>query len=193
MSKRNPDSPWNPAKPAHVTPEEYEKQVVAWLSSAGGELSDFRIQHRKHLIGSGGDYEFDAIAEFTALGGAEITVLVECKRYSRPVEREDMLVVWAKLQDVKAHKAIVFATCGFQSGALQFASSHKMGSVTFVEGASLWETRGATPRPEPPPWVGLPRYAGILFSWEEGKMVGSTLLPTELGPLASWLGEDSNV
>src|SRR4030095_2662212 len=109
VSKRNPNSPTNPAKPADVSPKEYERQVVNWLRAAGTTLEQFEVQHLKHLGGAGGDYEFDAVAKFTILSGAEVVVLVECKRYSQPVEREKVLSLWAKLQDVKAHKAMMFA------------------------------------------------------------------------------------
>jgi len=68
------------------------------------------------LKGASGEYAFDALAEFEILGGARILVLVECKRHSSPVKREDVLVLEAKLRDTGAHKAMVFSTAGFQSG-----------------------------------------------------------------------------
>ena len=88
MRKFNPESPWNPARPASLSPKEYEKQVVGWLLAKGHTLERFDVTHLEHLSGAGGDYEFDAVAEFTILSGAHIVVLVECKRYSQPVERE---------------------------------------------------------------------------------------------------------
>src|SRR6058998_2703251 len=137
MSKRNPESPWNPANPASVTPEQYEREVVAWLRASAQSLDGFTIQHRKQLSGLGGDYEFDAVAKLTLFGGAQLVVLVECKRCRRPVEREELLALWAKLQDVGAHKALVFATCGFQSGALDYARLRRIATITFVDGAFL--------------------------------------------------------
>jgi len=140
MEKRNPESPWNPAQTADVAPEEYEEQVVSWLKASSDSLDRFDIQHLKRLEGFGGDYEFDAVAECTLFHGAKITVLVECKRYSHPVEREKVMALWAKLQDVGAHKAMMFATCGYQSGALTYAKSRGIATVTFVNGAFLYET-----------------------------------------------------
>jgi restriction system protein len=101
------------------------------LRAAGATLERFHVQHLKHLSGPGGDYEFYAVAEFSILRGARILVLVECKRYSQPVEREKLLALWAKVQDVKAHKAMIFATCGFQSGALEYAKSYGIATIAF--------------------------------------------------------------
>lgn len=189
MSKRNPNSPWNPAKPADVSPEEYERQVVAWLRATGETLEHFKVQHLKHLKGAGGDYEFDAVAEFTILSGARIVVLVECKRYSQPVEREKVLALWAKLQDVKAHKAIMFATCGFQSGALAYAKSYRIATIAFVEGAFLYKTKAAGPTPPPPSWAGLPKYAGILMRSEDGSISCSTIDSEHTQTLSEWFRE----
>ena len=185
--KRNPKSPWNPAKPVELSPEEYERQVVAWLRATGVTLEHFQVQHLKHLGGTGGDYEFDAVAEFSILKGARIVVLVECKRYSQPVDREKLLALWAKLQDVKAHKAMIFATCGFQSGALAYAESYGIATVAFVEGAFLYETKAAGPTAAPPSWVGLPNYAGIFMRIENGEIHCSTINVGHTQILSEWL------
>lgn len=187
VPKRNPESPWNPANPADISPEEYEKQVVGWLRAAGGTLDKFEVKHFRHLRGAGGYYEFDAVAQFTILNGAQIVVLVECKRYSRPVEREKLLSLWAKMQDVKAHKAMIFATCGFQSGALEYASTYGIATVAFVEGAFLYETKGAGPSGPPPFWAGLPDYAGIFMSQKDDRISCSTIDLKNTEVLSKWL------
>jgi restriction system protein len=187
VSKRNPNSLWNPAKPADVSPKEYERQVVNWLRAAGRTLEQFEVQHLKHLGGAGGDYEFDVVAKFTILSGAEVVVLVECKRYSRPVEREKVLALWAKLQDVKAHKAMMFATCGFQSGALEYAKIYGIATIAFVEGAFLYETKALGPTPPPPSWANLPDFASILMRSENGKTTCSTIDVDHTQALLEWL------
>ena len=186
--KHDPQSPWNPAYPANVTPEEYEKQVTAWLRAYGDHLECFEVQHRRHLHGTGGDYEFDAVAEFSLFQGARFVVLVECKRYSRPVEREKVVALWGKLQDVAGHKAIVFATCGFQSGALQFAAEHGIATVVFVDGSFLYETKAIGIASEPPPWANLPLYAGILVSRTDDGTVHTGVIDWEHPDgLSNWL------
>ncbi|MBM4271148.1 MAG: restriction endonuclease [Deltaproteobacteria bacterium] len=187
MRKRNPYSPWNPNSSVEVTPEEYEKQVVSWLRTAGEHLTQFEVNHLEHLAGPGGEYEFDAIAEFTILNGARIVVLVECKRYNRPVERDHVMTLWAKLQDVNAHKAMIFSTCGFQEGALDYARSKNIATVIFVAGDFLYETKALDAPSTPPPWVHLPKFAAIFVTREGGTIASSTVYNERIEPLSEWL------
>lgn len=187
MGNRNPDSPWNPASSPNIDPKEYEQQVVEWLRGSGSILEDFKVQHLKHLKGPSGDYEFDAVASFTILSGAKVIVVVECKRYSKPVERDHMLTLWAKKEDVNAHKAMMFATCGFQSGALKYAAAKGVATVTFVEGNFLYETRAIGVSSEPPPWAELPKYAGIMLKSEDNSIQCSTINEQRLDALKEWL------
>ena len=187
MKKRHPDSPWNPAFPVEVTPEDYEKQVVKWLKATGQSLEQFKVKHRKHLSGPGGDYEFDAVAEFAVFGSARIIVLIECKRYSQPVKRDHLLTLWGKLQDVNANKAMIFATCGFQSGALEYARSKNIAAVSFVAGKFLYETKAINVAPSPPPWVSLPGYAGVLMNYNNGRIECSVVDVEHMEPIREWL------
>jgi restriction system protein len=191
MTSRNSKSPWNPAFPADLTPEEYEKQVVVWLRKSGQKLNSFEVQHRKHLEGPSGEYEFDAVAEFTILNGAQILVVIECKRYSRPVERDDLLTLWAKKEDLSAHKAMIFATCGFQSGALAYAKSKNMATITFVEGEFIYETRAADAvEPSSPAWTNPPDYVGLwIRQGDENKIQCTTISRDNLDPVNNWLCE----
>jgi restriction system protein len=184
MDKRNLESPWNPASSAAVTPQEYEKQVVTWLKLSGASLQQFKVNHLEYLSGTGGEYEFDAVAKFTVFNDAQIIVLVECKCYSRPVEREHVLTLWAKLQDVNAHKAMIFSTCGFQSGALEYAKSRNIAAITFARGDFLYETKAAGPAPAPPP---IPKYAGILTSYEDGVINCTVLNQDYISVIGDWL------
>lgn len=77
---------FNTQTPVEVTPEEYEKQVARWLNLAAQTPVDLKVEPLKTLTGSGGDYEIDAVATLSVLGGAVITIVVECKRYTRKVE-----------------------------------------------------------------------------------------------------------
>ncbi len=190
MGNFNLNSRFNPPRPAAVTPQEYEKQVVNWLESSGAELCQFKVNNLKHLSGDSGDYEFDAVAEFVILQGAKIVVLIECKRYSRPVERDHLMTLWAKLQDVNAQKAMMFSTCGFQSGALEYAKSKNIATVTFVEGKSLYETKSVGSSDythAPPPWVNLPTFAAILVSYENGAISCTQLNKDYISLIKDWI------
>ena len=187
MQARNQQSPWNPAYPPQISPEEYEKQVVAWLKAAGRKLEKFELQHRRYLSGSGGDYELDAVSEFTIFNGARIIVLVECKRYSQPVKRYHIMTLWSKLQDVKAQKAMMFATCGFQSGALEYARKYGIATVAFVEGKFLYKTRAANPTPEPLAWAKVPKFVGIFMRNKNGSISCTSIDIEHTDVISDWL------
>lgn len=185
--KRNRESPWNPNKSCNVTPKEFEEQVMLWLKLLPNNLNSFSVGHLKHLSGSGGDYEFDGVAEFVIFNGAKVIVLIECKRYSRPIEREKILSLYAKLQDVGAHKAIIFSTSGFQSGALSYAKDRGIACLTFIDGDFLYETRDVNGSHKPPPWANIPRYAAILMEKENNSIHCSTIDNDRIDSLRDWL------
>lgn len=185
---RNPDSPWNPAKPPNITPEEFENWVVRWLKATSANLINFKVEQLKRLSGSGGDYEFDAIAEFSIFEGAKIQVIIECKRYSRPVERSKLLELQAKKDDVKAHKAMMFATCGFQAGALEYAKEYKIATLTFTKGSFTYLAKAAGPPQEPPPWANIPSYIGIFLTINEEDLIASSSISLDrTDELSEWL------
>ena len=110
-------------------------------------------------------------------------VLVECKRNGRPVEREELLALEAKRVDVGAHKAMIFSTGGFQSGALQYAESRGIATITFLDGDFLYETRGSVPA-SPPPWVILPRFDAMLLHEKDGRISSGAI---DEGVLQKWI------
>ncbi len=185
--KRNPDSPWNPLVPADITPTQYELQVVKWLKAGGDKLESFTIEHLSHLSGTGGDYELDAVAEFQLLQGARIRIAVECKRYSGPVKRDTLLTLWAKLDAIKAHKGMIFATCGFQSGALDYAAEKGIATIAFVNGSFLYETKSFVKNHSHPHWPGLPNYSGIMMTSTDGDIRCQTIDAANHNGLGDWI------
>ena len=126
--------------PVDITPEEYERQVVSWLRQQE-RLQSFQVEHSQKITGFAGEYTFDGVARFNAIGGAEFVVLIECKKHSRPVERGHVLALHQKLLDVGAHKAMIFSTAGFQRGAIEFAQKHGIAAVHFADGRTSWVSR----------------------------------------------------
>ena len=61
-----------------------------------------------------------------------------------------------------AQKAILFATGGFQRGALGYAQVHGIALVRVLEGALTYETRAAfhVGPPTPPPWANIQPFIG---------------------------------
>ena len=92
-------------------------------------LQNFKIAHDQKIETDDGTYQIDVLAEYTALG-VKNTVIVECKKQSRSVEREIVAALDRKLQSIGAQKGILISTAGFQSGAVKFAEKH---------GIALWQ------------------------------------------------------
>lgn len=184
--KRNPKSPWNPKESCNVTSEEFESYVISWLKHSA-HLNSCSIKHSKHLPGSGGDYEFDGVVELETFKGAKIIVLIECKRYRRPVEREVLNSFYSKLQDVGAHKAIIFSTSGFQSGALSYAKEKGIACVTFLDGNYNYETKDLSGEHKPPPWIKFPKYAAIFLEKNNGSIQGTHIDNGHTDALKNWL------
>ena len=172
--KRNPISPWNPNKSCQITPEEFEEQVLSWLKLIA-KINSLSFELHKKLTGMSGDYEFDGMVKLEIFRGAEIIVLVECKRYSRPVEREKILSLYSKLQEVGAHKAMIFSTSGFQSGALKYAKDKGIACISLVSGEYLYETRDLNGNYKPPPWVSLSKYSAVLLEKTNGSISCTTI------------------
>lgn len=119
-----------------VTPKEYERQALKWIEDAEPGVENLRVAQRAMVEGDGGDYEIDVVAELSIFEGAELRVLVECKRWSNPVKREQLLAFFGKLEDTSSHKGIVFTTSRFQRGALKYARSKGIATAVFRGGRS---------------------------------------------------------
>ena len=191
--KRNPQSPWNPRVPAEITPTEFEKLVLAWLRRCADDANQqIEAEHIGVVQGAGGEYKIDVLVRLTVFGGGVITVLVECKHQVRPIEREDAMVLEAKLRDVGAHKGMLFSTSGFQKGALQYAAAHGVATVAVVCGKWLYETKAAGSGPaEPPPWVRLDPYAGIRMTPTDKGVSCHAIDLAHVDALREWLSESA--
>lgn len=175
-----------PPSPSDPTPLEFEQQVCDWLRMAGQGLKSFEVRHRRVLPGASGEYEFDAVATFEVLDGAVITVMVECKRVTRAIEREVLLALEAKRQEVGAHKLMVVATARFQSGAVTYAQAHGIATIYFMDGAVMYGTRSATSSPTHAATalaLGLPRFVGWWVRTRSGTLIGYE----DVRPLQRWI------
>jgi restriction system protein len=119
--------------PPSLSPEEFEKSVRAALDIDSVGLKDYESNHKEVIASHDGEYEFDVTIRFSALGFEYIT-LVECKKYKRKVEREKVMVLWAKIQSVGAHKGVIFSTGGYQLGAITYAENHHIALVHVTDG-----------------------------------------------------------
>lgn len=81
---------------------------------------------------------------------------------------------------------MIFATCGFQSGALKYAETYNIATITFVNGNYLYETKSFG-QSIPPPWVVVPKYAGIFMFYKDNGISCKTFDQKDTAILYTWL------
>lgn len=127
-----------------LSPTDYERAVADLVRVAGQEVTDWQVQHLDPCEGVDGTYIIDVTVRFRVLG-ADYVTLFECKRHASPVKRKHVQVLHDKLRSTGAHKGIVVAASGFQSGALVYAKTHGIACVRLVDGAWTYESRDLPP------------------------------------------------
>lgn len=118
-----------------LTPEEFELFVKVQLDEQSHELAEYVSKHREILGATDGEYEIDVTVRFSAFGVNYLT-LIECKHYKKPVGRDKVQTLLAKVQSLGAQKGILYSTSGFQSGAVKFASAHGIALIEISDGRS---------------------------------------------------------
>ena len=161
-----------------ISATEFERLVRDWILKQGGELTSLEVTHDVKMETYDSTYQIDVPAKFQAFAGAEFTVLVECKKYRSAVERELVQVLHDKVRSTGAHKGMLFATSGFQSGAIKYAKAHGIALVSIIDGAASYETRSAFPiSTKPPAWLNLPKFS----LWHVGENDAGNISMKSLG------------
>lgn len=116
---------------ANIAPEEFELFCLKTLEAYAEKesLKQFAIKHNQKIKAYDSTYQIDILAEYTALG-CKHTVVVECKKHTRSVERSVVAELYAKINSIGANKGILISTSGFQSDAVKYAKAH---------GIALWQ------------------------------------------------------
>jgi restriction system protein len=169
-----------------ISATEFERLVRDWILKQGGELTSLEVTHDVKMETYDSTYQIDVLAKFQAFAGAEFTVLIECKKYRSAVERELVQVLHDKVRSTGAHKGMLFATSGFQSGAIKYAKAHGIALVSVIDGAASYETRSAFPiSTKPPAWLNLPKYA----LWHVGENDAGNISMRSLGRTGTEINE----
>ncbi|MND34970.1 Restriction endonuclease [compost metagenome] len=171
-----------------ITATEFERLVRDWLLKQGGELASLNVSHDVKVEAYDSTYQIDVLAKFQAFGGAEFTVLIECKKYRGAIERELVQVLHDKVRSVGAHKGMLFATSGFQSGAIKYAKAHGIALVSIIDGEAMYETRSAFPVPKSPGWPNLPKFALYHVCENNAGNISMSSLGRKNNELAEMLG-----
>jgi restriction system protein len=168
--------PWDDHR-ARIDGSDLERLVFELLTEAGSHLPDFRIERQESVTTADGQYRIDVTVRFRQLG-VDFLVLVECKDHKRPVEREDVQVLADKKRAAGAHKAILFATNGFQRGAVEYALAHGIALIRLLEGALTYETKSfevSRAPATPPAWADIPAFVGQAISYQHERVCVSLI------------------
>ena len=166
------------SNPTDITPEEFELEVKRILEALGHRLESFVAEHDAKLSAPDGSYQIDVAARFRALG-VSFVVLVECKHQRRAIEREQVQVLADKVRLLNAQKGILFATVGFQRGAIEYARANGIALIRVVPGELMYETRGTGVKAKPPPWVHLPKWIGLLTAEIDARRISMSFVSGE--------------
>lgn len=100
-------------------PEQYEE----FVSQVMREFFDVDAVRGTTFVGRVTDRKIkvDASFELRIAGGANLLVILECKHYKDKVSVDDVEEFHSKIDDIGAHKGIMFTTKGYQSGAKKAA------------------------------------------------------------------------
>lgn len=163
--------------------------VCAYLSKAGEGLKDLEVTHNVKESVSDGTYQIDVKATFEIFGGSNIVVLVECKKYSSPVKREKVEILYSRLQSLGANKGIIFSASGFQQGAYEFATKHGIALIRILDDKFIHEVRSQdmvkNVRQLPSE---NPEYVGVyIYNIEEKSCKVTTLRNNFITPLADFI------
>ena len=138
-------------KSPKVSWAEYEHHIQDVLISSGEKVK-LHVEGKRLLEVEEGEYEVDAYAEIEIFGGALLKIIIECKRHTRPVTRDLVLALHAKVQALGAHKGMLFSTSGFQRGAVSYARKHGIALVKLNDEEEEGSNSFVAYCIEPPDW-----------------------------------------
>jgi len=159
--------------PLLLSPAEFEQEMRRILQEEGVQPRDFSTAHLEKIHGTEGDYILDVTARFEAFG-VNFLILIECKRQTRPIERNVVQVIADKIRSVGAQKGIIFSTADFRRGAIEYAQKHGIALVLVKDGKFAYQTKANHPIAQYPAWI--PKVISSLVTLTtEGNIMHSTL------------------
>jgi hypothetical protein len=122
-----------------MTAEEYEA-YVAELVSQLEIFSSATIFRNKEFPGvrQPGKYEIDVAVEFVLAGIMRFLLIIECKNWSRPIDRPIVQKFIQTRDAVSAHKAALVSPVGFTKEAIEVAEAQ--GIALWVIAEKVWHT-----------------------------------------------------
>lgn len=155
-----------------MSPREFEQFTMLLLENVIKDVANVKVEHNELIQTSDGEYQIDGTIRFEIMGIKYLT-LVECKMYKGPISREKVQVLYDKLRAIGAQKGILVTTSYFQSGAINYASSHGIALVQIIDGKLTYEVRSNDTKVVSYP-PGFPKFSGIAQYRIRDKCVGSS-------------------
>lgn len=146
-----------------ITPEEFEQYTLDMLKKVTDGLEDVVFEHDVIIDTYDGSYQIDGRISYKALG-CNIVMLVECKKYSGPVKREHIQILYDKVRSTGANKGIFVTTSYYQSGAYDYAKAHGIALLVIADGKINYEIRSRQKISEDMYPKGMPKFITI---WQE--------------------------
>lgn len=123
---------------------DYEHFIYG-VCQALGERGGVTIHRDRTYTGRVSGREIKVEVSFeTQLLGARILGLVECKCYKSRVEVSDVEEFHSKVDDIGAHKGIIFTTVGYEAGGVKVAKGRGIALFILREGQEANEIRVET-------------------------------------------------
>ena len=129
----------------------WQRVVKNWVENSGQKLTSFKAEHHVKLDAHDGTYQIDVLAVFEEFG-AEFKVIIECKKHKNAIPRSLVQISHDRVRSLGAHKEMLFATTGFQSGATKYAKEHGIALIRITEGSACYVTKSAFPV-QPPKYL----------------------------------------
>lgn len=174
----------------NISPSEFEQLVKNFLAIEGRALPKFEVLHNVKEPSHDGTYQIDIKATFEVLGGSEIKVLVECKHYKSAIKREKVEILYSRIQSLGYNKGILFASSGFQNGAIEFAKAHGIALVLVLEGRFKYEVRSHDQlfASNLPGHIDAPQFIGVYgHNYREARFNVSDLTVEDKEPLIDFI------
>jgi Restriction endonuclease len=146
-----------------MTASEYEAYVseVVQQLDFGKTVSVLRNK-RFRGVRQPGDYEIDIALQATLAGVIDFFLIVECKNWSRPVDRPVVQKLAQTRDAIAAHKAAIVSPVGFTTEAVDVAKAH--GIALWVMSVANWSIVMGVVGPGPERWGELDARQSFLQS-----------------------------
>ena len=138
--------------PRSLLPHEVEIFVTRELRKAGLAPSAVKVRDRILTAGKTDDYTVELGCSLH-VGDSDRYVLIECHNRPAPVGATAIEALHTKVQQAKAHYAMMFSTSGFEREAVRAASVLGMPVFTVADGKTAFARSPWGMAADPPAWV----------------------------------------